>query len=288
MREESQIIEHSRRRWPHILGESGRYIALLIAVLFFIFPIFWIAVTAIKQPGQYYNFPPVWFPKKPTLVHFKTVQNVGIGGYTALKNSFIVTSCSTVAVMVLGSMAAYAMTRFKTGGKNLAFMILSQRMLPPIAIVFPLFLMMRVIGWIDTYQVLILFYTTFNLPFVIWLLRSYFMEVPIEVEESALVDGCSRIGALFRVVFPMVMPGVIATAVFAYIFSWTEFLFAVIFLRTRVATVPVEVAGYWGSEAQLWGQAGVMALLSMIPIFAIGLAVQKHFARGLTLGSVKG
>jgi multiple sugar transport system permease protein len=277
-----------KKRGPYLLKESGRYLALVIAALFFLFPIFWITMTAFKQPGEYYNYPPIWFPKQPTLRNFVLVQNVGIGGYTALKNSFIVTGCSTVSVMLLGSLAAYAMARFKTGGKNLAFWILSQRMLPPIAIVFPLFLMMRVIGWIDTYQVLILFYTTFNLPFVIWMLRSYFMEVPIEVEESALVDGCSRIGALFRVVFPMVMPGVIATAVFAYIFSWTEFLFAVIFLRTRVATVPVEVAGYWGSEAQLWGQAGVMALLSMIPIFAIGLAVQKHFARGLTLGSVKG
>jgi multiple sugar transport system permease protein len=288
MRVKSVSIKPGGKHWQHSLGESGRYTALVIATLFFIFPIFWIAVTAIKQPGEYYVFPPIWFPKKPTFVHFKTVQNVGIGGYTALKNSFIITSCSTIAVMIIGSMAAYAMARFKTGGKNLAFIILSQRMLPPIAIVFPLFLMMRVIGWIDTYRVLILFYTTFNLPFVIWMLRGYFMEVPVETEESALVDGCSRIGALFRVVMPMVMPGVIATTVFAYIFSWTEFLFAVIFLRTRVATVPVEVASYWGSEAQLWGQAGVMALLSMIPIFVIGLAVQKHFARGLTLGSVKG
>ena len=180
------------------------------------------------------------------------------------------------------------MARFKTGGRNLAFWVLSQRMLPPIAIVFPLFLMMRIIRWIDTYQVMILFYTTFNLPFVIWMLRSYFIEVPVDVEESALVDGCTRIGALFRVVLPMTLPGLIATAVFAYIFAWTEFLFAVIFSRSRVFTVPVAVSTYFGSEGQLWGEAGVMAVLSMVPIFVIGLSVQKHFARGLTLGSVKG
>jgi multiple sugar transport system permease protein len=285
---ENKYTKPRKRLLPRILRESARYIALIIAVLFFLFPILWITVTAFKQPGEYFNFPPIWFPKKPTFRNFILIQNVGIGGYTALKNSFIVTCSSTVAVMLLGSMAAYAMARFKTGGRNFAFWVLSQRMLPPIAIVFPLFLMMRIIHWIDTYQVLILFYTTFNLPFVIWMLRSYFMEIPVDVEESALVDGCTRMGALFRIVLPMAMPGVIATAVFAYIFSWTEFLFAVIFLRTRVATVPVEVAGYWGSEAQLWGQAGVMAILSMVPIFVIGLAVQKHFARGLTLGSVKG
>jgi multiple sugar transport system permease protein len=271
-----------------MLKKIENYVTLILATLFFLFPIFWITVTAIKQPGQYYNYPPIWFPRHPTLIHFKSVQTTGVGGYTALKNSFIITSCSTIAVMFLGSLAAYAMARFKTGGNNLAFMILSQRFLPPIAIVFPLFLMMRVIHWIDTYRVMILIYTMFNLPFVIWMLRSYFIEIPVEVEESALVDGCSRIGALFRVVMPMVFPGVIATAVFAYIFSWTEFLFAVIFSRSRVFTVPVAVSTYFGSEGQLWGEAGVMAVLSMVPIFVIGLAVQKHFARGLTLGSVKG
>jgi multiple sugar transport system permease protein len=262
--------------------------ALILAILFFFFPIYWIAVTAIKQPGEYYKYPPIWWPKRPTLIHFIAVQTTGVGGYTALKNSFIITSLSTIAVMLLGMLAAYSMARFKTGGRNLAFWILSQRMLPPIAIIFLLFLMMRTIRWIDTYRVMILFYTTFNLPFVIWMLRSYFLEVPVEVEESALVDGCSRIGALFRIVLPMTMPGLIATAVFAYIFSWTEFLFAVIFSRTRVFTVPVAVAAYFGGEAQLWGEAGVMAVLSMVPVFALGLAVQKHFARGLTLGSVKG
>jgi len=268
--------------------KAGRFIALAVATLFFLFPIFWITVTAIKQPGEYYKDPPIWWPKKPTLVHFKSVQTTGVGGYTALRNSLIITISSTVSVMFLGILAAYAMARFKTGGRNLSFWILSQRMLPPIAMVFPVFLMMRTIKWIDTYQVMILLYTTFNLPFVIWMLRSYFQEVPVEVEESAQIDGCSRFGSLFRVVLPMTMPGLIATAVFAYIFSWTEFLFAVIFSRSRVFTVPVAVAAYFGGEAQLWGEAGVMAVISMLPVFILGLSVQKHFARGLTLGSVKG
>jgi multiple sugar transport system permease protein len=277
-----------RSGWGGTALKAGRYAALIAAALFFIFPIFWITVTAIKQPGEYYKYPPIWWPKAPTLVHFVSVQTTGVGGYTALKNSFIITISSTVCVMLLGTMAAYSMARFKTGGRNLSFWILSQRMLPPIAIIFPLFLMMRSIRWIDTYQVMILIYTVFNLPFVIWMLRSYFVEVPIEVEESAQVDGCSRVGALFRIVLPMTLPGMIATAVFAYIFIWTEFLIAVIFSRTNVFTVPVAVGGYFGGEAQLWGEAGVMAVLSMIPVFVLGLSVQKHFARGLTLGSVKG
>ncbi|UCB45249.1 MAG: carbohydrate ABC transporter permease [Spirochaetota bacterium] len=288
MRAEKSIQTRKRIRKPYIFKQALKYMLIILSILFFLFPIFWITVTAIKGPGEYYNFPPRWLPKNPTLIHFKSVQTTGAGGYTALKNSFIIATSSTVLVMLVGFFAAYSMARFKTGGNNLAFMILSQRFLPPIAIVFPLFLMMRVINFIDTYQVMILIYTVFNLSFVIWMLRGYFKEVPIEIEESAMVDGCSRVGVLFKVVLPMTLPGLITTAVFAYIFSWTEFLFAVIFSRTRVFTVPVAVSAYFGSEAQLWGEAGVMAVLSMLPIFFIGLAVQKHFARGLTLGSVKG
>jgi multiple sugar transport system permease protein len=270
------------------MKNTSRVIILVIASIFFLFPIFWISVTAFKQPGDYFQFPPVWFPRHPTLVHFISVQTTGVGGYTALKNSFIINIASTIASIVVGSMAAYAMARFKTGGKNFSFWVLSQRMLPPIAIIFPIFLVMRTFHWVDTYQCMILVYTAYNLPFVIWMLRSYFLEVPTEVEESALIDGCSRLGALFRVIFPMSLPGLIATAVLAYIFTWTEFLFALILSRTNVFTVPVALSAYFGSEAQFWGEVGVLSFLSIIPIFTMGLLVQKHLARGLTLGAVKG
>jgi multiple sugar transport system permease protein len=279
---------HIHKRRKIAMRNTSRVIILVIASIFFLFPIFWISVTAFKQPGDYFQFPPVWFPRHPTLVHFISVQTTGVGGYTALKNSFIINIASTIASIVVGSMAAYAMARFKTGGKNFSFWVLSQRMLPPIAIIFPIFLVMRTFHWVDTYQCMILVYTAYNLPFVIWMLRSYFLEVPTEVEESALIDGCSRLGALFRVIFPMSLPGLIATAVLAYIFTWTEFLFALILSRTNVFTVPVALSAYFGSEAQFWGEVGVLSFLSIIPIFTMGLLVQKHLARGLTLGAVKG
>jgi multiple sugar transport system permease protein len=265
----------------------GRYVILVVAVVFFLFPIFWIVTTAFKQPGDYFQFPPVWFPKEPTLIHFKTVQTTGVGGYTAFKNSVIINVASTFLSLTLGSMAAYAMARFKTGGKNFSFWIISQRMLPPIAIIFPIFLIMRTLRWVDTYQSMILVYTAYNLPFVIWLLRSYFVEVPVEIEESALIDGCSRLGVLFRIVLPMSKAGLIATGVLAFIFTWTEFLIALILSRTNVFTVPVALSAYFGSEAQFWGEVGVLSLLAMLPVFIMGIAVQKHFARGLTLGAVK-
>jgi len=277
-----------RKRRIKTARSGARYFILIIASLFFLFPIFWIVVTAFKQPGDYFQFPPVWFPRHPTLAHFRSVQTTGVGGYTALRNSFIINISSTIISIGLGAMAAYAMARFRTGGKNFSFWILSQRMLPPIAIIFPIFLVMRTFHWVDTYQCMILVYTAVNLPFVIWMLRSYFLEVPSEVEESALIDGCSRIGALFRVIIPMSTPGLIATAVLAYIFTWTEFLFALILSRTNVFTVPVALSAYFGSEAQFWGEVGVLSFISIIPVFTMGLLVQKHLARGLTLGAVKG
>jgi multiple sugar transport system permease protein len=285
----SDHVDYRKRKLRvKVIRSSSRYIILMVASLFFLFPIFWIIVTAFKQPGDYFQFPPVWFPKNPTLVHFRSVQTTGVGGYTALKNSFIINIASTITSILIGSMAAYAMARFRTGGKNFSFWVISQRLLPPIAIIFPIFLVMRTFHWVDTYQCMILVYTAYNLPFVIWMLRSYFLEVPTEVEESALIDGCSRLGALFKVIIPMSIPGLIATAVLAYIFSWTEFLFALILSQTRVFTVPVALSAYFGSEAQFWGEVGVLSFLSIIPIFTMGLLVQKHLARGLTLGAVKG
>jgi len=269
------------------LKKIFNFILLTAAAIFFMFPIFWITMIAFKQPEDYFKFPPVWIPSEPTLKHFVNVQTTGVGGYTAFKNSLIINTASTVISMVLGSLAAYAMARFKTGGKHFSFWIVSQRMLPPIALVFPIFLLMRILHWVDTYQCMILVYIAFSLPFVIWMLRSYFLEVPKEIEESALIDGCSNLSVLFKILLPMSLPGVIATAVLTYIFTWTEFLFALMLSRTNVFTVPVALSTYFGSEAQFWGEVGVLSVISMAPVFIMGLAVQKHFARGLTLGAVK-
>ena len=276
------------RRQKQKLKEAANFIILITAAVFFTFPIFWITMIAFKQPEDYFKFPPVWIPSEPTLKHFVNVQTTGVGGYTAFKNSLIINTASTVISMVLGSLAAYAMARFKTGGKHFSFWIVSQRMLPPIALVFPIFLLMSTLHWIDTYRCMILVYVAFSLPFVIWMLRSYFLEVPKEIEESALIDGCSDLSILFKIVLPICLPGVIATAVLTYIFTWTEFLFALMLSRTNVFTVPVALSTYFGSEAQFWGEVGVLSVLSMAPVFVMGLAVQKHCARGLTLGAVKG
>jgi multiple sugar transport system permease protein len=189
--------------------------------------------------------------------------------------------------MAVGCPAAYSMARFRTGGRHFAFWILSQRMLPPIAVVFPVFLLFRTLGWVDTYQGLTLLYAAFNTPYVIWMMRGYFREVPVEVEESALVDGASTLRVFWSITLPLASAGLIATAAFTFIFSWNEFLFAVILTRAKVVTVPVAMAGYFGSQSSFWGEAGALAILASAPVFVLSILVQKYLTRGLTLGAVK-
>lgn len=262
-----------------------RYPAALAALAFFLFPIFWVVTTAFKLPGEYLSNPPIWIPEQPTLIHFGAVMP--LKGYTALGNSLVIATGATVLSLLIGSLAAYSLARFDTGGKHLAFWLLSQRLMPPVVLVIPLFLVMRVLGGIDTHLGMIALYTMFNLPFVIWMLQSYIREVPVEIEESALVDGASRLKVLYGITLPIARPGLIATGTFAFIFSWTEFLFALIFTRTQAVTLPVTIAGYYGSQGAVWGQASALSVVAILPLFLLGLLVQRHFVRGLTLGAVR-
>jgi multiple sugar transport system permease protein len=284
------IAEAHQRSRP--VGRRGRrtiralrYAAVVAALLFFLFPIYWVFITAFKLPGEYLANPPIWFPRQPTLVHFAAVMP--LKGYAALKNSLIIASSATLLALAIGSLAAYSLTRFKTGGSNLLMWLLSQRMMPPVVLVIPLFLLLRAVRGIDTHLGLIVLYTMLNLPYVIWMQRSYFAEVPVEIEESALVDGSSRLGVFWRISLPLSLPGLIATGTFAFIFSWTEFIFALIFTRTNAVTLPVTISGYYGSQGSVWGQAAALAIVATLPLLVLGLLLQRHLVRGLTLGAVK-
>ncbi len=269
-----------------------RYAVVLAALAFFLFPIAWVVGTAFKLPGEYMHRPPIWIPNEPTLLHFRNVM--ASRGEAALRNSAIIAGSATLLSMLIGSLAAYSLARFQTGGRHFAFWLLSQRLMPPVVLVIPFFLLLRDVGqrWpevgIDTHPALIALYTLFNLPYVIWMMRSYFQGVPVEIEESAMVDGSSRWGVFWRLTLPLALPGLIATATFAFIFSWTEFLFAVVFTRTNAVTLPVAIAGFTGAQGSNWGQASALAVVATAPVFVLGLLVQRHFVRGLTLGAVRG
>lgn len=279
-----------RRRRPYL--SLLRYMALALALLFFLFPIFWVVVTSLKLPAEYMARPPVLIPDEPTLLHYRNVLNAR--GELALRNSAVIATSATLISLLVGTLAAYALARFNTGGKHFAFWLLSQRMMPPVVLVVPFFLLLRDTGkrvdlfGLDTRLALIALYTVFNLPFVIWLMRSYFDGVPRELEEAAMVDGGTRMGVFWRITLPLSLPGLIATGTFAFIFSWTEFIFAVTLTRTNAITLPVAIAGFTGSQGSNYGQASALAVIATAPVFALSLLVQKHFARGLTLGAVRG
>jgi multiple sugar transport system permease protein len=256
-----------------------------LALVFFLFPIVWISLTAFKTSDEFLVSPPVWFPHHPSFFYFKNV--IASGGLTALKNSLIISTSATALSLFIGSMAAYGLGRFRVGGDNLPFFILSQRFMPPVAVIFPFLLFFKVLGWMDTYQALILVYLTFNLPYAVWMMRGFFMEIPREIEESALVDGCSALGAFWRIALPLVTPGLVATGVFCFIFAWSELFFAVCITRTDAVPLSVHLPYYFGKYTVFWGEIGAMSIIAMLPLFVMSFVVQRFLVRGLTLGAVK-
>lgn len=273
-------------RWDHGWRLGVRMGLALIAVLFFVFPIYWLAAISIKTPSEIFAYPPVWLPSGLNLNSYYTLFRDG-DARTVL-NSLVTAGTSTVLAMTFGTMAAYSIARFRTGDPHLSIWIISQRMIPPIVIAFPVFLLFAAWRWIDTYHGLIVLYTAFNLPYVIWMMRGYIQDVPIELEQSALVDGLTRWQVLWQVVLPMARGGLIATAVFCFIFAWNDFIFALILTRTNVMTYTVQVTGYFGSQSTFWGKIGAMSMLGVLPMFLVVGLMQRWLVRGMSLGAIKG
>ena len=184
------------------LGLALRYVGRrLVALIVFLFPIYWLFAISFKTPEEIFASPPVWWPASLQLANYAVLFRTATPGPSG--NSLVIAGVSTVVAMLLGTLCAYSIARFRTGGDNFAMWVLSNRMLPPIVIVFPVFLLYVRLGWVDTFIGLILLYTAFNLPYVIWMMRGYIQDIPLELEESALVDGCTRWGVFWKVVLPM-------------------------------------------------------------------------------------
>jgi len=263
-----------------------RYIAAVALTLFFIFPVYWLFIISFKTPEEIFAFPPVWYPESIQFANYRVLFKDGDA--VTVWNSLVLAGVSTVIAMVLGTICAYSLVRFKTGGENLAVWIISQRMMPPIAIAFPIFLLYVFFGWVDTYHGLIILYTAFSLPYVIWMMRGYIEDLPLELEESALVDGCTRWEVLWKVVFPMVRSGLFATAVFTFVFAWNDFLFALVLTRTEVVTYTVQVTHYFGGQSNFWAKIAAMSVLGTIPVFFTVATLQRYLVRGISMGAVKG
>ncbi|MEK9963633.1 MAG: carbohydrate ABC transporter permease [Betaproteobacteria bacterium] len=263
-----------------------RYFAVIALTILFLFPIYWLFMISFKTANEIYAYPPVWWPETLQLSNYRVLFEDGDAA--TVGNSLIVAGVSTIFAMILGTICAYSLARFKTGGEHLANWIISQRMIPPIAIVFPVFLLYVWFGMVDTYFGLILLYTAFNLPYVIWMMRGYIMDIPISLEQAALVDGYTRWQVVWKVVFPMCRAGLFATAIFTFVFAWNDFIFALVLTRTDVATYTVQVTHYFGGQSNFWGKISAMSVLGTLPIFFIVAFMQKYLVRGISLGAVKG
>ena len=275
-----------RTKGRQALRQTLRFAAATAVTLFFLFPIYWLFMISFKTADEIYSYPPVWWPKSLQFNNYAVLFKDGDA--ITVWNSLVIASGSTVLAMLLGTICAYSLARYKTGGDNLSNWIISQRMVPPIAVVFPIFLLYVYLGWVDTYIGIILLYTAFNLPYVIWMMRGYIQDIPRSLEESALIDGCTRWQVIWKVVFPMCRAGLFATAIFTFVFAWNEFLFALVLTRTEVTTYTVQVTHYFGGQSNFWTKIAAMSVLGTLPVFIAVVFMQRYLVRGISLGAVKG
>ena len=265
----------------------GRVLLLGFFVLFTLLPFYWVFITSIKPSSDYLAVPPVWFPDEPTIVHY-TAALFAYRGLEGLVNSLIISTAATMLSALLGTLMAYSLARYNTGGQHLSFWVLSQRFLPPIAIILPLFLNYRMVGLHDTHVGLIIAYTVFTLPLTVWMMFAYFRGLPRSLEEAAMVDGCTKWRAFWTVAVPLAAPGIVAAAVFAFITCWTEFFFALVLTSRNAFTLPTVFRSFLGFQGAQYGESSALAVVSLVPSIALGILVQRHLVRGLTMGAVRG
>jgi len=261
------------------------YLILLLASIVALIPIIWTFHLSIKPESLLYVLPPV-LRFKPTAEHYLEVFTYYPFGKYIL-NSIIVTTISTLVTLAVSFPAAYSMARFKTGGDNFSFWVLSIRMLPPIVFAVPMFILIQSYGLLDTWWALILVYLTFNIPLAVWILKSFIEDLPVECEEAAMLDGCSRLKAMVAITFPLVAPALIAVAILNFIFSWNEFLFALILTFTEARTVQVGVAEFVTGYAIIWGAIAAAGCIAVIPTLVFTMLARRYLVRGLTMGTVK-
>jgi multiple sugar transport system permease protein len=263
------------------------YMVVIVLTILFIGPILWMIMASIKTQVDAITLPPL-IAFEPTLDAFRKIfQEEPFLRF--LMNSTIVALGSTIMALIISFPAAYALARLDfRGKKELSFMILSFLMMPPIAVALPYIILMKNVHLIDTKLGLMVAHLTFNLPFAVWLLNSFIREIPEELDEAMLVDGGTRIGVLVKIILPLSKPGIASTAIFCIITSWNEFLFALFLAPMDAKTLPVAAVGLISFGNIFWGQIGAASVVIILPIFVFALMVQKHLARGLTLGAVKG
>ena len=278
--------DQRRRR---AIGRQVRIWSGVLICALFLFPVFWMVLTSFKLQRDIFTSPPTLFFTPTIQTYTSYLKFADVPG--RMLNTVIVSVGAGLVSIVAGSMAGYALARVKLrGATTIGVLILLSRGVPPIALAVPLFLVARNLELTDKHITLILAYCTFLIPYVMWLMRGFFLSLPRELEESATIDGCSRFGAFFRIIVPISLPGLISTFIFSIILAWEELLFALVLTSRNAVTVPVAVAGIAADmiNGVNWGALCAVGTITVLPVVVFALAVQKWLIKGLADGATKG
>ena len=278
------------------------YLLAFLISLFFLAPFYWLIISSVSPLYELTTRPPHWFPEDldfSRILMFLDLLPFGAGitsgqyqetafkVLSGMRNSLIISSSVTAITLVLASMAAYSISRLSFRHRNKLFlMLLSVMIIPPVVLVFPLFITFKIMGLLDSYLALILTYNIFTMPFAVWILKQYFDTIPRELEEAAYVDGCSKLGVVFRIFIPVAAPGVIAAGIFTFMLCWSEFLFAIVFTKS-IEVMPLTVI-VGGLGERVYSELSAAGIYTALPPIVIILVFQRFLVRGLTAGSVKG
>ena len=272
---------------PSPTATALRGALMILAIAAAIFPFYWMVLTSLKTTAETLAYPPTFLPHEVTFEHYRVaLLEKGVGG--SLINSLIVAVSTTALALMLGTPAAYALARYDFRLKNdLWFWFITHRMLSPICVALPFFLIARNLNLIDTHLVLILLYLTFNLPIVIWICSDQFRAIPRELDEAAMLDGLGRFQIFLRIALPLAAPGMVVSAILSFIFSWNELLFALIMTRSGTRTAPVAATTFMSGYELPWGEIMATGTLIVLPVILFSVAVSRQLVRGLTMGAVK-
>jgi len=281
--DEMRIGEKTTTR---VILKIVRWVLIILVLLMFLFPVYWIISGSFKTLGEFYTRPPTMIPKQLMFDNFKNALSAR--GLKGLIDSAIISITVTLITMIISVPASYSIARYSPGGQHISFFILSILFLPPVIGVIPLFFIFKTMKLLDTYSVFFLSYMFFNLPFCTWIMKGFFEDIPFELEQAAMVDGHSRFAVFFKIAIPLARAGIAVASLFAFIFAWNELMFASIFARHHVQTLPLVLQDYIGSTGVAWGELSALATIAAIPGILLAIFMQRYIVRGLTFGAVKG
>lgn len=267
---------------------SGQFTLLAAFCVLAIFPVFWMLTTSLRRSPELFSVPPKWLPDEFTLDSFRFVWNeTALPHYLA--NSLIVVSAATFIAILFSALAAYGLSRYEFRGKGafLTFLLVTQ-MFPSIMLLIPYFQIIRGLGLYDTYAALVITYVSFTIPFCTWMMWGYVKSIPRELDEAAALDGCSPLATFFRIVLPLCLPGIMATAIFSFITGWNEYIYALVLTQSdTMKTLPVGIGLLAGQDRIQWNALMAASLIAVIPLLIIFVFFQRHLVSGLTAGAVK-